>query len=61
MVNENSTAEEWIKYFSNKLRNGETVTVSDLREAVKTISVKDPIAAKDAVTVFLQRRGKFVS
>ena len=57
MVNENSTAEEWIKYFSNKLRIGETVTVSDLREAVKTISVKDPVAAKDAVTVFYSGEG----
>ena len=57
MVNENSTAEEWIKYFSNKVRIGETVTVSDLREAVKTISVKDPVAAKDAVTVFYSGEG----
>ena len=57
MTSENFTAEEWIKYFSNKLRNGETVTVSDLREAVKTISVKDPIAAKDAVTVFYSGEG----
>ena len=57
MVNENSAAEEWLKYFWNKLNNGETVTVSDLREAVKTISVKDPIAAKDAVTIFYSGEG----
>ena len=57
MVNENSTAEEWIKYFSNKVRIGETVTVSDLREAVKTISVKDPVAARDAVTIFYSGEG----
>ncbi len=56
-MNENSTAEEWIKYFSNKLRNGETVTVSDLRDAVKVISVKDPVAARDAVTVFYSGEG----
>ena len=57
MVNENSTAEEWLKYFWDKLNNGETVTVSDLRDAVKTISVKDPVAAKDAVTVFYSGEG----
>ena len=57
MVNENSAAEEWLKYFWDKLNNGETVTVSDLRDAVKTISVKDPVAARDAVTVFYSGEG----
>ena len=57
MANENFTAQQWIEYFFNKLNNGETVTVSDLRDAVKVISVKDPIAAKDAVTIFYSGEG----
>ena len=52
MANENFTAQQWIDYFMDKIDKGIDFTVNEIREAVKVISVKDPIAVKDAVTVF---------
>ena len=57
MANENFTAEQWIKYFMDKIGRGENYTVDEIREVVKTISVKDPIAARDAVTIFYSGEG----
>ena len=57
MANENFTAGQWIEYFWNKMIRGERFSVDEIREVVKTISVKDPIAAKDAVTVFYSGEG----
>ena len=57
MANENFTAQQWIEYFFKKLEKGETVTVNDLREAVKTISVHDSVAASDALTVLYSGEG----
>ena len=57
MVNESFTAQQWVDYFFDKLDNRETVTVNDLLEAVKTVSVKDPIAGKDALTIFYSGEG----
>ena len=57
MVNENFTAQQWIEYFFKKLEKDETVTVNDLREAVKTISVHDSVAASDALTVLYSGEG----
>ena len=57
MANENFTAEEWIKYFMDKISRGEKFFVNDLREAVKTISVHDSVAASDALTVLYSGEG----
>ena len=57
MANENFTAQQWIKYFMDKIGRGENYTVDEIREVVKTISVKDPVAARDAVTVFYSGEG----
>ena len=57
MANENFTAEQWIDYFMDKIGRGENYTVDEIREVVKTISVKDPVAARDAVTVFYSGEG----
>ena len=57
MANENFTAQQWIKYFMDKIGRGENYTVDEIREVVKTISVKDPVAAKDAVTIFYSGEG----
>ena len=57
MANENFTAQQWIEYFFKKLEKDETVTVNDLREAVKTISVHDSVAASDALTVLYSGEG----
>ncbi|MEE0941129.1 MAG: hypothetical protein U0L31_04435, partial [Bifidobacteriaceae bacterium] len=57
MENENFTAQQWIEYFWNKMIRGERFSVDEIREVVKTISVKDPIAARDAVTIFYSGEG----
>ena len=59
MVNENSAAQEWIDYFMDKISRNERFSVNEIREAVKTISVKDPIAGKDAVTFFYSGEGNY--
>ena len=57
MSNENFTAGQWIKYFMDKISRRERFSVDEIREVVKTISVKDPVAARDAVTVFYSGEG----
>ena len=57
MGNESFSAQEWIDYFLDKLERGIGYTVDEIREVVKTISVKDPVAARDAVTVFYSGEG----
>ena len=57
MSNENFTAGQWIKYFMDKISRRERFSVDEIREVVKTISVKDPIAAKEAVTIFYSGEG----
>ena len=57
MGNESFSAQEWIDYFWNKMIRGERFSVDEIREVVKTISVKDPIAAKEAVTIFYSGEG----
>ena len=57
MENENFTAQQWIEYFWNKMIRGERFSVDEIREVVKTISVKDPIAARDAVTILYSGEG----
>ena len=57
MGNESFSAQEWIDYFLDKLERGIGYTVDQVRDVVKTISVKDPIAARDALTVFYSGEG----
>ena len=57
MANENFTAGQWIKYFMDKISRRERFSVDEIRDVVKTISVKDPIAAKEAVTIFYSGEG----
>lgn len=46
------TSKDIITFLLNKINNGEKISVTDLDEIVNTISVKDTVAGKDAVTVF---------
>ena len=57
MVNENFTAQQWIDYFLDKIEKDDSFTVNDLREAVKTISVHDPVAGEGALTVLYSGEG----
>ena len=57
MGNESFSAQEWIDYFLDKLERGIGYTVDQVRDVVKMISVKDPVAAEDALTVFYSGEG----
>ncbi len=57
MGNENFTAQQWIDYFLDKIERGIGYTVDQVRDVVKMISVKDPVAAEDALTVFYSGEG----
>ncbi len=46
------TVEEIIEYFCNKFNNNEPFSLQELREAVCSCSITDPVANADAITIF---------
>lgn len=46
------TVEEIIEYFCNKFNNDEKFSLQELREAVCSCSITDPVAGADALTIF---------
>lgn len=49
------TNQEIIDELLRMMGNGEKITLADLQECISTRSIVDPVAGKDAVTVFICR------